>query len=535
MDKMNRLMKLLSRLDADPASTEFCPDLRLALAMCLRRRRAQSSVCEVWIVLGGSKEMTPLFILTLLVFGTSYAQARPGSQSFPSNYSGLAQTIIDQALSDDYPDLSYMCDTFGPRYRGTPNLELALEWILDKMKSQGLENIQTEPVVNITNWVRGNEYLQMISPRVTNLSILGLGNSVGTGPDGIKAEVFVVSTFEELTANASMAKGKIVLFNAPFVNYGTTVAYRAGGASAAASVGALAALVRSITPFSLYTPHTGEMHYAPGIPQIPTAAVTIEDAEMMARMQARGQPVWVNLYMEAYTAPTTSSYNIIAELQGAELPEEVIVLGGHSDSWDVGTGCVDDGGGLFTSWHAVKLLSQLVQSGVIPRPKRTIRNVLWVDEEISQRGAITYYEDHISELANHVIAMESDGGNFETIGFGFSGTNEAYDIVSSIAETLLSPIGAGNMTFGNGADTDTGPLVQAGVPGASLTSSGFEVNGTAAHYFFYHHSNSDTFTAINMEGIKTSVAAFAVLTYVIADMDQRLPNSMNLSKPVTFN
>jgi len=268
------------------------------------------------------------------------------------------------------------------------------------------------------------------------------------------------------------------------------------------------------------------MQYEEGVPKIPTAAVTIEDAELMARFQGRGTTPIVRLVMHAKTVATTESYNIIAELVGYQYPEEVIVLGGHSDSWDVGTGCMDDGGGLFSAWEAVNLLNTLVMQSVIARPKRTIRLVLWVDEEISGRGAITYYNDHLSEMGNHVLVSESDGGNFVSVGFGFSGTQQAYQIMQQIGEVLLSPIGngAGNITYGNGADSDTWPMVQAGVPGASLQSGGFDVDGMDAYYFFYHHSNADTFTVINPDGIKGSVASFAVLSYVIADMDQRLPN-----------
>jgi len=467
--------------------------------------------------------MNSIFGVSLILLFLRFSLASQCVGDISELYGNVSNVIIGNALDGDYGDFSYMCDTFGPRYRGTPNLELALDWIVTTMKDQMFDSVQMEPVVNITNWIRGNENLQMISPRAHNMAILGLGRSIGTGPNGIEAEVLVVSSFDELTANSSIAAGKIILFNVPFTNYSATVQYRVSGASAAAKVGGLAALVRSITPFSLYTPHTGEMAYESGVPQVPTAAVTIEDAEMMARFQARGQPLWVNLYMEAYTAPDTSSFNIIADLLGSENPEEIVLLGGHSDSWDVGTGCMDDGGGLFTSWRAVNLLNQLVRAGTIPRPRRTIRNVLWVDEEISQRGAITYYEDHIKELGNHVLAMESDSGNFETLGFGFSGTQEAYETVVSVGE-LLSSIGAGNITFGDGADTDNGILVQAGVPGASLTSDGFITTDHEAFYFYYHHSNADTFTAINMKGVKTSVAAFAVMAYVVADMEQRLPN-----------
>jgi len=412
-----------------------------------------------------------------------------------------------------------MCDTFGPRYRGTPNLEAALNWILQSMKTQGFQNVHPEAVSGITHWVRGTEYLRLIEPRVHSMAMLGLGNSVGTESIGITAEVFVVSSFDDLYQNSSKAKGKIVLFNAPFVSYGKTVQYRVRGATEAAKYGALAALVRSITPFSLYTPHTGGMQYSSSV-KIPTAAITVEDAEMMARMQARGQKIRVHLYMEASTLAPLTSFNVIGEIVGATNPTEVVVLGGHTDSWDVGTGCVDDGGGIFSAWEAVNIINKLISSNVIPRPRRTIRVVGWVDEELSGKGATSYFNDHKSELKNHVMAMESDGGNFTPFGFGFSGLPEAQNLVTQIGNVLLAPIGVGNISSG-GADSDTYPLVDAGIPGGSLKSGGFGNDDN--YYFFFHHTNADSFTAINHDGIRRSVAAFATMAYVIADMEQRLP------------
>jgi carboxypeptidase Q len=220
----------------------------------------------------------------------------------------------------------------------------------------------------------------MLTPRNHTMGVLGLGRSVGTPPGGIEADAFVVSSFDDLKANASKAVGRIVVFNAPFVSYGETVMYRVSGASVAASYGAVAALVRSVTPLSLYTLHTGEMGYDSRYPAIPTASVTVEDAEMMARMQARGQHVRLHLKMDAYTAPDTKSRNVMAELVGSTYPDEIVLIGGHSDSWDVGQGAMDDGAGFFSGWEAVNILTALVSAGKIERPKRTIRCILWVDE-----------------------------------------------------------------------------------------------------------------------------------------------------------
>jgi len=281
----------------------------------------------------------------------------------------------------------------------------------------------------------------------------------------------------------------------------------------------VAALVRTIGPYSLYTPHTGAMDYEDGVPQIPSACITMEDAEMLGRMYARNQNILLKLEMGATLGPDVTSYNILAEVVGRETPAEVVVLGGHSDSWDVGQGAIDDGGGLYSAWESLRIIHDLVESGKLARPRRTIRVVLWVDEEVSQRGAMTYAQDHAAELPNHIIAMESDSGNFNPIGFGFTCVPAAKTIMEQIG-TLIAPIGAGNITDGGG-DTDNGFLN--GVPLGSLHSSGFE-DSSDPIYFWYHHSNADMLTHINKQGLINSVSAYAVMSYVLADMEQRLPN-----------
>jgi len=356
----------------------------------------------------------------------------------------------------------------------------------------------------------------MIQPRVANLALLGLGRSIS---GNVNAEAVVVRSFEELKALGPKAKGKIVVYNQPFVSYPETGVYRTTGAVEAAKVGAVAALIRSIAPFSLYTPHTGAMKYEAGVPQIPAACITIEDAEMLGRMYDRNQTIVLNLRMTASYGSMVTSYNILAEVQGRVKPEEVVLLGGHSDSWDVGQGAIDDGGGFFSSWEAVRIIHDLVEAGSLMRPLRTIRLILWVDEEVGQRGAITYAKDYASQLKNHVIGMESDAGNFNPTGFGFTGLPAAKAILQQIG-TLLASIGAGNITDG-GTTTDNGYLE--GVPKGSLSSTEYN-DRSNPYYFWLHHTHADMVTHINKEGMINSVAASAVLSYVLADMEQRLPN-----------
>jgi carboxypeptidase Q len=376
------------------------------------------------------------------------------------------------------------------------------------MEGDGLQNVNGEPVL-VPHWVRGDESLELLSPRPKKLPMLGLGGSVGTPPEGIRAEVLVVNSFDELETRQDEARGKIVLLNAPFTSYGQTVTYRVHGANAAARTGAVASLIRSVTPFSMKTPHTGQMRYDPEVNQIPHAAITVEDAEMLARMQERGDKIEVVLKMEAETLPDVLSRNVMAEVVGWEHPEQIVVLGGHIDSWDVGQGAMDDGGGSVAAWEAVRLIHAL---GL--RPRRTVRVVLWTNEENGLRGGRAYRDLHQGEIANHVLAMESDGGVFKPRGFGFSGSDRAYDIIREIA-TFLDRIDAGEVTRGGGG-ADIGPIMRDGVPGMGLHVEG-------ARYFWYHHTDADTIDKLDPREMAECVAALAVMAYVVADMPERLP------------
>jgi carboxypeptidase Q len=425
-------------------------------------------------------------------------------------YREAANKLIEAALADSfaYERLTEMVDRFGHRFSGSASLERALDWILEEMRADGLENVRGEPVM-VPHWVRGRESLELVSPRPMSLPMLGLGGSVGTPPEGIRAEVIVVDSFDELEARKHEAKGKIVLFNAPFTSYGKTVTYRVIGATAAAKVGGVASLIRSVTPFSLRTPHTGQMRYDPDYPQIPHAAITLEDAELLQRMQERGERIEVVLKMEAETLPDVMSRNVMGEIVGWEHPEEVVVLGGHIDSWDVGQGAMDDGGGSIAAWEAVRLMHAL---GL--RPRRTVRAVMWTNEENGLQGGRTYREAHLDELGDHILAMESDGGVFKPLGFGFTGSDEAYQIIQDIS-TLLLPIGAGEITRGGGG-ADIGPIMETGVPGMGL-----RVDGDT--YFWYHHTDADTVDKLDPREMGECVATMAVIAYVVADMPERLP------------
>ncbi|MCX7906353.1 MAG: M28 family metallopeptidase [Bacteroidetes bacterium] len=443
----------------------------------------------------------------LVPTGLSWAQGLD-SAAIVRTYRPVAERIIREATRDSfaYARLAELCDRFGPRFSGTPNLERAIDWILEQMRADGLENVRGEPVP-VPRWVRGEESAELLAPVRRRLPMLGLGGSIGTPPEGITAEVLVVRDFEELRRRAHEARGRIVLFNAPFTNYGETVRYRTQGAIEAARAGAVASLIRSVTPFSLQTPHTGSMSYDPQVPRIPHAAITVEDAELIARFAARGERPVVRLQMGARQLPDTLSRNVIAELIGRERPEEVVVIGGHIDSWDVGQGAMDDAGGCVATWEAVRLLKRL---GL--RPRRTIRVVLWTNEENGLRGALAYAERY--RQTRHVLAIESDAGVFRPLGFGFTGSEAAYRIVRAIG-SLLMPIGAHQISRGGGG-ADIGPLMRQGVPGMGLV-----VDGT--RYFWYHHTEADTVDKLDPGELNLCIAALAIMAYVVADLPEGLP------------
>ncbi|MDA0328430.1 MAG: M28 family metallopeptidase [Gemmatimonadetes bacterium] len=446
--------------------------------------------------------------LLLLAGLTLIAVPAAGEAQVADQYRAVANRIIDAATEnhDAFARLTELVDLFGARVSGSVALESAIDWMLEEMEADGLDNPRGDPVM-VPHWVRGEESLEMILPRPRTLPMLGLGGSIATPTAGIRAEVLVVGSYAELEDRAAEAGGRIVLFDVPFTTYGETVQYRSGGAIAAARVGAVASLIRSVTPYSQQTPHTGYSRYEDGVTKIPHAAITVEDAELLHRMQDRGERVELLLKMEAQTLPDAPSRNVMAEIVGSEFPNEVVVLGGHIDSWDVGQGAMDDAGGVVAAWEAIRLMKAL---GL--RPRRTVRAVGWTSEENGGPGGPTYARDHADEY--HVLAMESDGGVFKPSGFGFTGSDEAFRIITEIG-TLLERIGSGTISRGGGG-ADIGPLMATGVPGMGLN-----VDGTK--YFWYHHTDSDTIDKLDPDEVALCVATMAVIAYVVADMPQRLP------------
>ena len=451
---------------------------------------------------------------TALALAATFTLASPARGQNPAAYRDAADRLINQALRDSaaWNRIAELTDTFGHRLSGSDALERAIDWTLARMKADGLENVRGEPVM-VPHWVRGNESAELITPRRKPLTMLGLGGSVGTDAKGITASVLVVSSFDELTRRAAEAKGRIVLFDVPFKSYGETVAYRAFGATAAAKVGARAMILRSVASYSINSPHTGALRYDTTVTRIPAAAISVEDAMLIHRMSNRGQTVTVHLHMDAKTLADAPSRNIVGEIRGRELPDEVVVMGGHIDSWDVGQGAMDDAGGVVAAWEALRIMKAL---GL--RPRRTIRVVGWTNEENGTRGGIGYRAAHASEIDRHVFALESDNGVFRPFGIAAVASDSAIAMLKRIAP-LLSRIGADSVIKGGG-EADIGPLLQAGVPGAGL-----EVDGTK--YFWFHHSNGDTPDKLDAREVAQCVAVMAVYAYVLAEMPERLPRTVS--------
>jgi carboxypeptidase Q len=422
-----------------------------------------------------------------------------------------AERLLAAATADGFAwrRLAEMTDTFGHRLSGSENLLRAMQWAVAAMKADGLENIRTEPVI-VPRWIRGREYAEIVDPPGDPLEILGLGGTVATPPDGIEAEVLPVTSFDDLRARQADARGRIVLFDVAFTNYSDTVTYRTAGARTAALYGAVAVLVRSIGPVGLRTTHTGSVTYGADQPRIPAAAVAAEDASRIVRLTAAGRKVRVRLVTSGAVGPDVESANVVAEIRGREQPDEIVLIGAHLDSWDVGTGASDDAAGCVVTWEALRLMKAL---GI--RPRRTVRLVLWENEEHGLRGANAYAERYKAQASNHVFALEADSGLFAPASLGFTGSEAARQVILRIA-SLLAPLNFPPIVAGGGG-ADIGPIATAGnVPTMAYL-------GDPSRLFLIHHTAADTIERIAPEEVSKAAAAIAIVTYAVAEMPERLP------------
>ncbi len=450
----------------------------------------------------------------------SYGAAPTPHETPADRYRATATRIITVATADRgaYTKLAQLTDRIGHRLSGSPELVRAIAWAAQAMKDDG-HDVRTEKVM-VPHWVRGAEDASIVAPQPRALHVIGLGGTVPTPKGGVTAPIVVIHDFAELDARAAAVNGSIVLYDVPMpawtadrgnAGYGEAVPYRSRGPSRAAKLGAVAVLMRSVTAHSLTTLHTGALSYDPEQPKIPAAAVTVEDSALLARLAAAG-PVSVRLHLESQTLPDAESANVIGELRGRDKPDEIVVLGAHLDSWDVGQGAHDDGAGCVTMMQAITVLKQL---GL--QPRRTIRVVLFTNEENGVRGAKAYAKEHEAELAHTVLAVESDGGGFSPRGFSVDATPQtSARVVGRLAEiaALLEPLGAARVVAGH-SGTDVEPMLAGGVPTLGLDSN----NRT---YFDIHHTDADTLDKVDPAELAAAVAAIAVLAYVVADLPDRV-------------
>lgn len=451
---------------------------------------------------------------------SSFTPGGPALGALATEYREVAAKIIAAARADRgaFDKLSELTDRIGHRLSGSPELDRAIAWAGKAMTDDGLA-VHTEHVM-VPHWVRGVEEATIVSPIERPLSLIGLGGSVSTPKGGLTAPVVVVHDWKELDAKGDAVKGAIVVYDVAMPawtektgsGYGQTVEYRWGGAAQAAKRGAVASLVRSVTAHSLHTAHTGAMGYDDKFPKIPSGALTVEDATLIDRLAAKGN-VSLHLRLESQTLPDAPSANVIGELRGREKPDEVVVLGAHLDSWDVGQGAHDDGAGVVTMMEAVRVLAKL---GL--QPRRTIRVVLFTNEENGLHGGKAYATDHAAELAKHVLAVESDSGGFSPRGWAISHSDKTAEkrvrerIVDITA--LLAPLGMHRIDEDHGG-ADIGPMAPAGVPQVGLVVD----NRT---YFDYHHTDADTLDKVDPAQLADDVAVVAVLAYIVADMPGRV-------------
>lgn len=464
-----------------------------------------------------------MFVLFIHLTINPWAQGQDNTPSIADDYQAVVNRIIESARTDNnaYLKLQELCDDIGCRLSGSPELEQAIDWAVQSMQDDGHQNVRKEPV-NVPKWVRGNESCELIAPRPLKIQMLGLGGSVGTGPEGIEADVVVVNSKEELDQLPDEAiTGKIVVFNSAMPRfsetegsgYGSTVIYRSNGARWAAERGGVAALVRSVTAYSLDSPHTGAMRYSggPDVKKIPAAAISVEAATLMRRFQNRGITPRVKLFMEAENQGEAPSHNVLAEIVGSEKPEEIIVIGGHIDSWDVGTGAHDDGTGCVAAMEALSILRRLDL-----KPRRTIRVVLWTNEENGTAGALNYFNRHQDE--KHVAGIESDSGGFSPEGLNLDMQDDQKEEIAEaqLAEILklLQPINATRLRTGF-SGVDVGQLKPLGT--ACL---GLSVDGRL--YFNTHHTHADTVDKVDPKQLTDCAITMAAAAFILADMPGEL-------------
>jgi len=447
--------------------------------------------------------------------------------SYPPQLIKEMKQLQQAALESDYAyrQVAHLSNNIGHRLSGSPQAERAVQYVAAELRRLGLK-VELQKLM-VPHWVRGAESAALVefpgqaANTVQKIVLTTLGGSIATPVGGLTAEVVVVNDFDELAVlGPERVAGRIVLFNHAFDKqmaaqgqggqaYGKAVVYRSDGPSAAARLGAVAALIRSVGGAEYRLPHTGQTRYAKDAPRIPAAAVTAEDADLMAYLSRAGR-VRMHLTLTPQQLPDAPSYNVIADIKGSEHPEQIVIVSGHLDSWDVGTGALDDAVGVAVAMQVGQLVKQL---GL--RPRRTIRVIAWMNEENGTVGGKTYAKEYASQMMNHFAAIESDLGAGHPLGFNVKAKPEALPLLAPVS-TVLQAIGAGLVQTTNGTGTDIEPMADLGVP----TFSPWQDSRT---YFNYHHTDADTLDKVVPRELAENAAVMAVLAYALANLPEPLP------------
>jgi hypothetical protein len=475
-----------------------------------------------------------VLLLLLTVFAISQTTTKSAYDDDPPDTSAEAAyspqlrselaALRDAALGDEYAyrQLAHLTENIGARPSGSAQAEAAANYVADELRKLGLEVHLEEALV--PHWVRGVETAELVEypgqvPGTTQRIVLtALGGNAPTPPAGITAEVIVVTSFDELkTLGRDKVAGKIVLFNTrydvrqalanySFEAYEHAVLYRGKGAKEAAALGAVGSLVRSVGDADFRLPHAGGSTAA----GIPAGAVTAEDADLIAYLAGQGR-VRIHVTLTGQNQPPVIGHNVVADLKGSEHPEQIVVVSGHLDSWDLGTGAIDDACGVVIAMETAELLQRLHL-----HPKRTLRVIAWTDEENGGKGHEAYAKDHAAEFANHVGAIESDSGAGHPLGFSAKISAGAFALLRPMQE-ILAPVGANLMEPSNDSPgSDISPLAKAGVPSFGMLPDG-------RTYFHYHHTAADTLDKVAPQDVRENAAAMAVLAYTLASLPEPLP------------
>lgn len=448
-------------------------------------------------------KQTITLLFTLFI---GYAQAQNAD-------SVTIRKIYNEALANgkSYEWLRHLTKQIGPRLSGSEGAQKAVDWTKQVMEKEGFDRVFLQDVM-VPHWVRGAKEVAYIQngKQKTTVPIAALGGSVATGPKGVEAGVIEVTSFPELRAlGADKVKGKIVFYNRPmdptkintFEAYGGAVDQRANGATEAAKLGAVGAIVRSMNPRHDDYPHVGGMRYGTGVPLIPTAAISTNAADLLSKSLKENPNLTFYFKQSCETLPDAKSYNVVGEIKGSEKPDEIIVVGGHIDSWDLAEGAQDDGAGCMQSIEVLRLFKAL---GI--KPKRTIRAVMFMNEENGLRGGVQYADLAKKNNEKHMAAVESDAGGFTPRGFGIVGTPEQRAKVMPW-KPLLAPYGLLEIGAGGGG-ADIGPLAQSGT-----VLFGFKPD--SQRYFDYHHTAVDNFEVVSQRELELGAASMAALIYLL--------------------